>query len=110
VRCGEAEVGVRFIGPGRRWGGGEAADGSAVLLLISFEGVKGGRGDGTTPIQSGSKGGMTMLRFGSSCTEEGDSWRRMVGWRDRRGGGADGSWRWEPMEAEGGSRRTRPKG
>jgi hypothetical protein len=49
VRCGEAEVGVRFIGPRRRWGRGEAAGGSGVLLLISFEGVKGGRGDGATP-------------------------------------------------------------
>jgi hypothetical protein len=47
VRCGEAEAGVRFIGPGRRWGGGEAADGDGVLLLVGFEGVKGGRGDGT---------------------------------------------------------------
>jgi hypothetical protein len=36
---------VRFIGPGRWWGGGEAADGGGVLLLVSFEGVKGGRGD-----------------------------------------------------------------
>jgi hypothetical protein len=50
VRCREAEAGVRFIGPGRRWGGGEAADGSGVLLLISFKGVKGGRGDGTALI------------------------------------------------------------
>jgi hypothetical protein len=45
--------GVRFIGPGKRWGGGEAADGSGVLLLVSFEGVKGGRGDGTALIQWG---------------------------------------------------------
>jgi hypothetical protein len=43
-------VGVCFIGPGRRWGGGEAASGGAILLLVGFEGVKGGRGDGTTPI------------------------------------------------------------
>jgi hypothetical protein len=47
VRCREAEVGVRFIGSGRRWRGGEAAGGSGVLLLICFKGVKGGRGDGT---------------------------------------------------------------
>jgi hypothetical protein len=53
VRCREAEAGVRFIGQGRRWGGGEEADGGGVLLLIGFEGVKGGRGDGTTPIQWG---------------------------------------------------------
>jgi hypothetical protein len=50
VRCGEAEVGVRFIGPGRQWGGEEAAGGGGVLLLVGFEGVKGGRGDGTAPI------------------------------------------------------------
>jgi hypothetical protein len=42
--------GVHFIGPGRRWGGGEAAGGGGVLLLVGFEGVKGGRGDGTAPI------------------------------------------------------------
>jgi hypothetical protein len=53
VRCGEAEAGVRFIGSGRRWGGGEAAGGGGVLLLVGFEGVKGGRGDGMTPIQCG---------------------------------------------------------
>jgi hypothetical protein len=53
VRCGEVEAGVHFIGPGRRWGGGEAAGDGGVLLLVGFEGVKGGRGDGTTPIQWG---------------------------------------------------------
>jgi hypothetical protein len=53
VRCGEAEAGVRFIGPRRRWGGGVAAGGGGVLLLVGFEGVKGRRGDGTTPIQWG---------------------------------------------------------
>jgi hypothetical protein len=41
--------GVCFIGPGRRWGGGEVAGGSGVLLLIGFDGVNGGRGDGATP-------------------------------------------------------------
>jgi hypothetical protein len=34
-------------------GGGEVAGGSGVLLLISFEGVNGGRGDGTAPIRWG---------------------------------------------------------
>jgi hypothetical protein len=53
VWCGEAEAVVHFIGPGRRWGGGEAADGGGVLLLVDFEGVKRGRGDGTTPIKWG---------------------------------------------------------
>jgi hypothetical protein len=37
VLCREAEVGVRFIGPGRRWGGGDAAGGGGVLLLVGFE-------------------------------------------------------------------------
>jgi hypothetical protein len=49
VWCGEEEVGMRFIWSGRRWGGGEAAGGGGVLLLISFEGVKGGRGDRAAP-------------------------------------------------------------
>jgi hypothetical protein len=37
VLCREAEVGVRFIGPGRRWGGGDAAGGGGVLLLVGFQ-------------------------------------------------------------------------
>jgi hypothetical protein len=49
VWCGEAEAGVHFIGPVRRWGGAEAADGGGVLLLVGFEGVKGGIGDGAAP-------------------------------------------------------------
>jgi hypothetical protein len=53
VRCGEVEVGVRFIGPGRQWGGEEAAGGGGVLLLVGFEGVKGGRGDGRVLTQWG---------------------------------------------------------
>jgi hypothetical protein len=53
VRCREAGAGVHFIGPGRWWGGGEEAGGGGVLIPIGFEGVKGGRGDGTAPIQWG---------------------------------------------------------
>jgi hypothetical protein len=53
VWCREAEAGVHFIRLGRLWGGGEAASGGGVLLLIGFEGVKGGRGDGMAPIQWG---------------------------------------------------------
>jgi hypothetical protein len=30
VRCREAEARVHFIGPGKRWGGGEATDGGGV--------------------------------------------------------------------------------
>jgi hypothetical protein len=53
VQCREAEAGVHFIGPGRRWRGGEEADSGGVLIPIGFKGVKGGRGDGTVPIQWG---------------------------------------------------------
>jgi hypothetical protein len=44
---------VHFIGPGKRWSGGEEAGGGGVLIPISFEGVKGGRGDETALIQWG---------------------------------------------------------
>jgi hypothetical protein len=47
---------------------------------------------------------MTALRFVSSRTEEGSSRQRTARRRGRRGSGADGSRRWEPMEARGGSR------
>jgi hypothetical protein len=53
VRCREAEAGVRFIWSGRWRGGGEAAGSGGVLLFVDFKGVKGLRGDGTTPIQWG---------------------------------------------------------
>jgi hypothetical protein len=99
VRCREAEAEVRFIGPGRRWRGGEAAGGGGVLLLIGFEGVKGGRGEGTgrRRFSGGSEGGMMTLQFGSSHVEEGGSRQRTARRCGRRGGGADGSRWWEPM-------------
>jgi hypothetical protein len=100
VRCREVEVGVHFIGPGRRWGGGEAAGGGGVLLLVGFEGVKGGRGDGTRRFSGGSEGGMMVLWFGSSRVEEGGSQQRTARRRGQRGGSADGSRRWEPMERQ----------
>jgi hypothetical protein len=50
VRCREVEAGAQFIGPG---GGGEEAGGGGVLIPTGFEGVKGGRGDETAPIQWG---------------------------------------------------------
>jgi hypothetical protein len=53
VRCRKVEAGVRFIGPGRQWEGGEEADGGGVLISVGFEGVKGRRGDGTTLIHWG---------------------------------------------------------
>jgi hypothetical protein len=46
----------------------------------------------------GSEGGMTTLWFGSSRVEEGGSWQRTARQRGRRGGDADGSRRWEPIE------------
>jgi hypothetical protein len=49
VRGREEEAGVHFIGSGRQWGGGEATGGGGVLLLVGFEGVKGGRGDRIAP-------------------------------------------------------------
>jgi hypothetical protein len=52
----------------------------------------------------GSEGGMMVLRFGSSHTEEGGSRRRTARWHGRRGGGADGRRSWDLMEAGGGSR------
>jgi hypothetical protein len=38
---------------------------------------------------------MTTLQFGSSRTEEGGSQRCTARWHSQRGGGADGSRRWE---------------
>jgi hypothetical protein len=51
----------------------------------------------------GSEGGMKMLRFGSSRVEEGGSRQCTARRHGRRGSGADGSRRWEPMEAGDGS-------
>jgi hypothetical protein len=66
VRCREAEAGVHFIRPGRRWRGGEEAGGGGVLIPIGLERVKARRGDGMALIRGGSEGSMTTLRFGSS--------------------------------------------
>jgi hypothetical protein len=41
TRWSRPGAGARFIGPGRRSGGGEEAGGSGVLIPVSFEGVKG---------------------------------------------------------------------
>jgi hypothetical protein len=92
VWCRDAEAGVHFIGLGRRWGGGEAAGEGGVLLLVGFEGVKGGRGDGTAPIQWGSESVVTVLWFGSSRVEEGGSQQHTARWSGRRGGGGS-RWR-----------------
>jgi hypothetical protein len=45
--------GGAYYRAGEAVGGGVAADGDEVLLLIGFEGVKGGRGDGMALIQWG---------------------------------------------------------
>jgi hypothetical protein len=53
--CGEAEAGACFILPGRRWGGGDAAGGGGILILISFEGVKGEEETGRHHFSGGVK-------------------------------------------------------
>jgi hypothetical protein len=53
---------------------------------------------GQCRFSGGREGGMTALRFGSSCTEEGGNRQCTARWHSWRGGGADGSQRWEPME------------
>jgi hypothetical protein len=55
ARCGEVETGVRFIRPGRRWGGGEVAGGGGVLILIGFDGVKGEEETGRCHFSGGVK-------------------------------------------------------
>jgi hypothetical protein len=66
---------------------------SSVLKEINGEEETGRR-----RFSGGSEGVMTALRFGSSRTEEGGSRQRTAQRRDRRGGGANGSRRWEPVE------------
>jgi hypothetical protein len=96
VRCGEAEAGVHFIGPGSRWGGGEVASGGGVLLLVSFEGVKGEEETWWHHLDGEMKVGH---RFGSATR----TWRRAADGGARRGGVAGGAA--VPMEAGGGRRR-----
>jgi hypothetical protein len=71
--------------------------------LISKE-LKGEEETGRHRLSGGSDGGMMALRFGSSRVEEGGNRQCTTRRRGRRGGGADGSPRLEPMEAGGGSR------
>jgi hypothetical protein len=66
--------------------------------------LKGGEETGWRRFSRGSEGGMTALQFGSSRVEDDGSRWRMPRRHSRRGGGADGSQSWEPMEAGGGSR------
>jgi hypothetical protein len=52
--------------------------------------LKGEEETGRRRFSGGSEGSMTVLRFGSSHGEEGDSQQRTGRWHGRRGGGADG--------------------
>jgi hypothetical protein len=63
--------------------------------------LKGEEEMGRRRFSGGSEGGMMTLWFGSSRAEEGGSQRRTARPRGRRGSGADGRRRWEPMEARG---------
>jgi hypothetical protein len=68
-------------------------------MYVSKE-LKGEEKTGRCRFSGGSEGGMTMLQFGSSCAEEGGSRQRTAQRCGRRGGGADRSRRWEPMERQ----------
>jgi hypothetical protein len=61
---------------------------------VSLE-LKGEEETGRRRFSGESEGGMTVLRFGSSHAEEGGSRRRTARRCGRRGGGANGSRRWE---------------
>jgi hypothetical protein len=60
--------------------------------------LKGEEETGRRQFSGGSEDDMMVIRFGSSRTEEGGSRQCTARQRDRRGDGADGSRRWEPME------------
>jgi hypothetical protein len=80
VQCGEVEVGAHFIGPRRQWGGGEAAGGSGVLILVGFEGVKREEETGWCHFSGGVKA--ARRRFGLALR----AWRRVAVGGARRGG------------------------
>jgi hypothetical protein len=65
-------VGACFIGPGRRWGGGEAAGSSGVLILIGFKGVKGEEETGQHRIDGDLEGDDLTLLFNFTLVWEGD--------------------------------------
>jgi hypothetical protein len=69
VRCGEAEAGVCFIGPGRR-----AAAVEFYSSSVSNE-LKGEEETGRHRFSGGSEGGMMALQSSSSRMEEGGSRR-----------------------------------
>jgi hypothetical protein len=85
ARCGQAEAGAHFIGPGRRRGGGEVAGGGGVLILVGFEGIKGKRRQGSAISVGGVKA--VRWRFDSALCA-----RRRVAVGGARRGSA-GHWR-----------------
>jgi hypothetical protein len=88
---------ARFIGPGRRWGGGEAVGSGGVLIPIGFEGVKGEEEMGRRRIDGELEGDDPTLWFDFTQVREGHRHRHMAWRRGPKGGeGAAGnSQRWE---------------
>jgi hypothetical protein len=80
----------RFIGPGRQWGGGEAAGSGGVLIPVSFEGVKGEEEMGRCRLDGELEGDNPTLRFDFTRVREGGTWRGIG-----RGGGGSSVRRWE---------------
>jgi hypothetical protein len=84
-----------------RGGGGEEGRRPTVVEFYSSSVLKELKREeemGRRRFSGGSEGGMTALRFGSSRTGEVGSRHHTARRHGRRGGGADGSRRWEPME------------
>jgi hypothetical protein len=89
VWCREAEAGVRFIGLGRR---------PATVEFYSWSVLKELKGEeetGRHHLDRGNEEGGAPVRFGYSHTEESGRRRRTAQRHGQRGGGADGSRRWE---------------
>jgi hypothetical protein len=75
-------VGAHFIGPGRRWGGGEVANGSGVLIPIGFGGVKGEEETGRHCLDGKLEGHNPTLWFDFTWVREGRRRRHMARWHD----------------------------
>jgi hypothetical protein len=86
----------------RRGGGEEGRRPAAVEFYSSSvsKELKGEEETGRHRFSGGSEGGMMALRFGSLRTEEGGNRWRTARRCGRRGGGADGSRRSEPIGLE----------
>jgi hypothetical protein len=73
-----------FIGPGRRWGGGETAGGSGLLIPVGFKGVKGGEETGRRRLHGELEGDDPTLRFDFTRVHSAVVWtegRRRHGWK-----------------------------